>query len=421
MIRYSLQPFTLQALEEHRKMRTAIENMRNEDVRGTTSTVEDHTAITSVTKRSFEEKERTTKRTRIRKDSNDEIENNPFLVSGETSSTVSFQDQFSPFLDEKSSNDEFEDDEIVTNPKESGVMSLSPQLQNEDSLSHTPNKRKMNDERIVQYLNAMNQSLKYNQVTVQKPSVWTESLDTYIDNVLKELKDTFKSDIMQTIEDKVSPLLRKNINGLLQYGRYISKSFKEITFGNVSFDWIESHSPASKLTKSPTNSGIVKVDIRDVRLFDDKEIFHAEVSGPPSPSSDDHAINDAKKSLHTDILNLIAILLDHLRVPVENATKIKVFSLQVIEYRMTLYLLNMLNDGTFLTSELYSTLLPFSLDAISKYKGILYLMAVLHEEITKQISIMKDFDLAVHHNGKSIVRDVLKIPKGLKELLIIKK
>ncbi|GBB83610.1 hypothetical protein RclHR1_01030025 [Rhizophagus clarus] len=385
--------------------------MRNEDVRGTTSTVEDHTAITSVTKRSFEEKERTTKRTRIRKDSNDEIENNPFLVSGETSSTVSFQDQFSPFLDEKSSNDEFEDDEIVTNPKESGVMSLSPQLQNEDSLSHTPNKRKMNDERIVQYLNAMNQSLKYNQVTVQKPSVWTESLDTYIDNVLKELKDTFKSDIMQTIEDKVSPLLRKNINGLLQY----------VTFGNVSFDWIESHSPASKLTKSPTNSGIVKVDIRDVRLFDDKEIFHAEVSGPPSPSSDDHAINDAKKSLHTDILNLIAILLDHLRVPVENATKIKVFSLQVIEYRMTLYLLNMLNDGTFLTSELYSTLLPFSLDAISKYKGILYLMAVLHEEITKQISIMKDFDLAVHHNGKSIVRDVLKIPKGLKELLIIKK
>ncbi|UZO10220.1 uncharacterized protein OCT59_001818 [Rhizophagus irregularis] len=184
----------------------------------------------------------------------------------------------------------------------------------------------------------------------------------------------------------------------------ISSLFKfyEVTFGNVSFDWIESHSPASKLAKSPTNSGIVKVDISGVRLFDDKEIFHAE-------------------SLHTDILNLIAILLDHLRVLVEDATKVKVFSLQVIEYRMTLYSLNMLNDGTFLTSELYSTLLPFSLDAISKYKGILYLMAVLHEEITKQISIMKDFDLAVHHNGKSIVRDVLKIPKGLKELLIIKK
>lgn len=76
--------------------------------------------------------------------------------------------------------------------------------------------------------------------------------------------------------------------------------------------------------------------MKGVRLFDDKEIFHVEVSGPPSPSSDNHAINDAKKSLHTDILNLIAILLDHLRVPVENATKIKVFSLQVIgEYQIS--------------------------------------------------------------------------------------
>ncbi|CAG8478314.1 23033_t:CDS:2 [Rhizophagus irregularis] len=326
--------------QEHCKVRIAIEDMRNKDA---TSAIEDHTADTN---------------------------ENPFLISGE-----------------KSSNDEFEDDEIVTNPKESGVMSLSPQLQNEDSLSHTPNKRRMNDERIVQYLNSMNQSLKYNQVTVQRPSLWTESLDTYIDNVLKELKDTFKSEIL-----KIKII---------------------VTFGNVSFDWIESHSPASKLAKSPTNSGIVKVDISGN--------FSRRGIGPPSPSSGDHAINDAKKSLHTDILNLIAILLDHLRVLVEDATKVKVFSLQVIEYRMTLYSLNMLNDGTFLTSELYSTLLPFSLDAISKYKGILYLMAVLHEEITKQISIMKDFDLAVHHNGKSIVRDVLKIPKGLKELLIIKK
>ncbi|EXX72098.1 hypothetical protein RirG_072540 [Rhizophagus irregularis DAOM 197198w] len=159
----------------------------------------------------------------------------------------------------------------------------------------------------------------------------------------------------------------------------ISSLFKfyEVTFGNVSFDWIESHSPASKLAKSPTNSGIVKVDISGN--------FSRRGIGPPSPSSGDHAINDAKKSLHTDILNLIAILLDHLRVLVEDATKVKVFSLQVIEYRMTLYSLNMLNDGTFLTSELYSTLLPFSLDAISKYKGILYLMAVLH--VRKFVSV----------------------------------
>ena len=36
--------------------------------------------------------------------------------------------------------------------------------------------------------------------------------------------------------------------------------FYEMTFGKINFDWIESHSRACKLTKSPTNSGIVLVD-----------------------------------------------------------------------------------------------------------------------------------------------------------------
>jgi len=31
----------------------------------------------------------------------------------------------------------------------------------------------------------MEQSLKYSQVTVQRPSLWTESLNSYVDNVLK--------------------------------------------------------------------------------------------------------------------------------------------------------------------------------------------------------------------------------------------
>jgi len=37
-------------------------------------------------------------------------------------------------------------------------------------------------------------------------------------------------------------------------------------------------------------------------------------------------------------MNLIAILLDHLRAPVENATKIKVFSLQAIGKYLVFYL-----------------------------------------------------------------------------------
>ncbi|CAG8564775.1 16530_t:CDS:10 [Funneliformis caledonium] len=394
---------------------------------------------TSIAKRFLDNSnERTSKRNRTHKDSNndDDNEDNPFWVPGEKSSIS--QDQLSsddnPFLI-SGSNDEFE---IVTElgnldevqNEESGVKTLSPSSRNynEDTIFLTPNKRQMNDGRIVQYLNVMRQLLKHDRVVVQKPSVWTESLNIYIDN---KLRNNFKSEIMQKIDGDenntfrlycekilmdfynmvdIFPNLSRKIGERKYIVQNISSLFKfyEVTFGNMCFDWIESHSPASKLTKTPTNSGIVKVDVRGVRLFDDKEIFHVEVSGPPSPPSHDHAVNDTKKSLHTDILNLIAILLDHLRIPVENATEIKVFSLQVI-------------DGTFLTSELYSTLLPFSLDAISKYKGILYLMAIFHEEIMKQISIMKNLDLIVDNNGRNIVRDVLKIPKALKDLLLYEK
>ncbi|CAI2196622.1 5483_t:CDS:2, partial [Funneliformis geosporum] len=309
---------------------------------------------------------------------------------------------------------------------EEGDGSKTPPLRsppNEDSLLDTPNKRQMSDEKIINYLNAMEQSLKQNQVTVQTPSLWTESLSSYIDKVLKKSGDEFKTEIMRKIEGDESnefrlycekvlmdfynlvdifPNLSRKIGERKYIVQNISSLFKfyESTFGNLYFDWIETHSPASKLTKSRTYSGIVKVDAKGVRVFDDKEIFHAEVSGPPSSSSSQHghAVNDTTKSIHTDILNLIAILLDHLRAPVENATKIKVFSLQAIEYRITLYSLNMSKNGTFLTSELYSTLLPFSFDAISKYKGVLYMMAIFHEEITKQISIMKNLDLTIGHN-----------------------
>jgi len=39
------------------------------------------------------------------------------------------------------------------------------------------------------------------------------------------------------------------------------------------------------------------------------------------------------------------------------------------------------------------------------------------EEITDQISIMKNLDFTINYNEESTVRDVLKIPKALKDLL----
>ncbi|CAG8617078.1 11941_t:CDS:2, partial [Diversispora eburnea] len=166
------------------------------------------------------------------------------------------------------------------NEKEDTFKTPPPTSPNKDSLLSTPNKRQM-------YLNAMENSLKHTKVTVQKPSLWTESLKIYIDNVLKKSGDEFKAEIMRKIEGDEDNRIRLYCEKVLMDLRIgerkyivqnISSLFKyyESTFGNLCFNWIESHSPASKLTKSHTSSGIVKVDARGVRLFDDKEIFHVE-------------------------------------------------------------------------------------------------------------------------------------------------
>ncbi|CAJ0837387.1 9645_t:CDS:2, partial [Entrophospora sp. SA101] len=59
------------------------------------------------------------------------------------------------------------------------------------------------------------------------------------------------------------------------------------------------------------------------------EIWHMEVAGSPSSPKTDHAVGNTKNSLHSDVLNLVSHLLDHLDVPIKTATNIKVFSLQI--------------------------------------------------------------------------------------------
>ncbi|CAJ0823567.1 1062_t:CDS:2 [Entrophospora sp. SA101] len=268
------------------------------------------------------------------------------------------------------------------NPQPEIMRTPSPTSLDEDTLLHTPNKRQMCDWKVIQYLDVMKHSLKYNRVHVQAPPMWTK-IENYLENALKKSGRDFKKAIMLEIKGD-------DENKFRLY---------------------------SKLTKSPTSSGIVKLDAKGVRLFDDKEIWHMEVAGPPSSPTTDHAVCDTKKSLHSDILNLVALLLDHLDIPVKAAMNIKVFSLQVISYRITLYSLNMIDDGTFLASELASAIIPFSFEGRSKYKAVLYLMFLLHGEFMKQLSIMQELDFTINRNEGVTVRDVLRIPKSLKDLL----
>src|SRR2546423_1585645 len=106
--------------------------------------------------------------------------------------------------------------------------------------------------------------------------------------------------------------------------------FYETTFLNLSFDWIESHALSAKITKSTTNSGIIKVDSRATRHSDGQEVWHMEVSGGPCKTIDLHTLGDTKKTMRMDVLNLIGILRNHFDCDINLATKIKVFCTQVI-------------------------------------------------------------------------------------------
>ncbi|CAG8787765.1 22604_t:CDS:2, partial [Dentiscutata erythropus] len=160
-----------------------------------------------------------------------------------------------------------------------------------------------------------------------------------------------------------------------------------------------------KIMKTSNDSGITLVDVKGVCISDNKEIWHMEVSGPPSNPITRHTADDTKKTLHTDILNLINILRNHLDLDVNIAKKIKVFSMQVIAYRLTLYAFSMLENGQFVAYKLASAELPFDFDSRSKYMAVMRIIAIFHEAIMDKID-----RILIPCKDKSI-RSVLRIPK----------
>ncbi|CAG8696427.1 11670_t:CDS:10, partial [Funneliformis caledonium] len=326
-------------------------------------------------------------------------DDNPFLLSNENIS-----DKFE--IVTKSGN-------LNKEHNKKNIISTLPPLPRSDDV-HTPNKRLMYDEKVICYLNAMGQSLEYNRIHVQAPPMWTkESGEAFKEAIMQKIKgdndNKFRLYCEKILMDfynlvDVFPTLSRKIGERKYIVQNLSSLFKfyETTFGNITIDWIESHSLSAKLSKSPTSSGIVKLDAKGVRSFDDKEIWHMEVSGPPSSPTTDHAV---------------ALLLDHLDVPLKTAMNIKVFSLQAIGYRITLYSLSMREDGSFLATELASAVIPFSFEGRSKYKAVLYLMVLFHDEFMKQLSIMQELDFTINYGGRDTVRNVLKIPKSLQDLL----
>lgn len=72
------------------------------------------------------------------------------------------------------------------------------------------------------------------------------------------------------------------------------------------------------------------MDGKGVRVLDHNEVWHLEVSGPPSKPKASHTVGDVKKALDTDLAILVTLLMSHLDCSATFGSKIKVFSTQVI-------------------------------------------------------------------------------------------
>ncbi|CAG8570333.1 27851_t:CDS:2, partial [Racocetra persica] len=150
-------------------------------------------------------------------------------------------------------------------------------------------------------------------------------------------------------------------------------------------------------------SGIVQVNAKATRYLDSLDVWHIEVAGPFDNTTNDHIINDTRKSLCTDLLNLIIILRNHLDCDVNTTIKIKMFCIQTIKTRLTLYALNMLSNGYFFSSELISVDISFSFNGKSQYKSILRMMAIFHDEIAKQVMLMDEINKCVLRSNRTTV------------------
>ncbi|GBC05780.1 hypothetical protein RclHR1_06420003 [Rhizophagus clarus] len=71
----------------------------------------------------------------------------------------------------------------------------------------------------------------------------------------------------------------------------------------------------------------------------------------------------------------------------------------------------MLPDGRFLITELATAVMPFSFNGRDQYKTILRMVAIFHDQITKQEKLMKKINRSVLRPKETTVRNILRIPE----------
>ncbi|CAG8597364.1 2303_t:CDS:2 [Paraglomus brasilianum] len=241
------------------------------------------------------------------------------------------------------------------------------------------------------------------------PNIWT-AVEKYVDSALQTKNTAFENSnnndenlfklyCKKVLDDffnmvDISPNLSRAVGERKYLAYHVVPLFKfyERTFNTIDFDWAETHMSSAKMMKSAEDSGIILADAKGTRMLDGLEVWHLEIAGPPKRWTRIHILGDSKKTMRTDALNLLRILEDRLDCDVALASDIKVFSMLGIDTRITLYSLRMLKDGQFLATELATAIVPFSYNGRMQMKAVLRMMAIVHDELTKQEALITEID-----------------------------
>ncbi|CAJ0651801.1 9512_t:CDS:2 [Entrophospora sp. SA101] len=191
----------------------------------------------------------------------------------------------------------------------------------------------------------------------------------------------------------------------------IFKSFRN-AFPEVKYDWIEKEVDSIKIANKMfmTQARLRKTDLLVTHLVDGKEIVDVEVSGPPYNPQESHTVGDIKKLLMMAVCNLCCIFGNDLNCKIEDAKKIKSFSIQVIGDRLTLFSVSLFDRRKYLAVELASCIIPFSLDSIVYFLKIFNFFQILKNEIFEQKEFRKKIMINTPEEDKMKVQDWLHFP-----------
>ncbi|RIB12108.1 hypothetical protein C2G38_2101793 [Gigaspora rosea] len=170
----------------------------------------------------------------------------------------------------------------------------------------------------------------------------------------------------------------------------ILRAFRN-AFQDVKYEWIErqvkSIKDASDMFTTVMRSR--KTDLLVLRLTDATEILYIEVSGPPYKPDKKHTVGDAKKLLMMAICNLCRTLSNNFDCPIDDAKKVRSYSIQAIGDRLTLFAISLIDRKKYLAIELSSCIIPFSFEAIACYSKIFNFFAVIRNELLEQEKLQK--------------------------------